>query len=79
MCPIKARGVTLGRQEVADANKAAAAARDKTLEPVLQELAHLSPQKVADEIERRGPGKVSYKTIERARIRLGHWPTARRL
>jgi hypothetical protein len=68
---VKARGVKLGRQETADANRAAAAARDAELGPILRELSHLSSRAVADEIERRGLGKVSYKTIMRARIRLG--------
>jgi DNA invertase Pin-like site-specific DNA recombinase len=67
----KARGKRLGRQETADANRLAAAARDAKLEPVLRELSHLSAQKAADEIERRGLGKLSYRTITRARARLG--------
>ena len=68
----KARGVKLGRQETADANRDAAAARDaEQLEPILRELSRLSSRAVADEIERRGLSKVSYKTIMRARIRLG--------
>jgi DNA invertase Pin-like site-specific DNA recombinase len=67
----KARGVKLGRQEIADANKAAAAARDAELEPVLRELKHLSLRKIAAELEGRGFGKIAFKTVERARIRLG--------
>ncbi len=67
----KARGVKLGRQETADANRLAAAARDAALEPILQELSHLSAQKVAAEFERRGLGKLSYRTVMRARVRLG--------
>ena len=67
----KARGVKLGRQEIADANRSAAAARDADLEPVLRELADLSSRAAAAEIERRGLGKVSYKTVMRARARLG--------
>jgi hypothetical protein len=63
--------VKLGRQETGDANKAAAATRDAELEPLLRELSHLSPQKIADEIERRGLGKISFRTIMRARVRLG--------
>jgi DNA invertase Pin-like site-specific DNA recombinase len=54
----KARGVKLGRQETADADRAAAAARDAELGPILRELSHLSSRAVADEIERRGLGKV---------------------
>lgn len=67
----KARGVKLGRQEIADANKAAAAARDAELEPILRETMHLSAQKAADEIERRGFDKISFRTVMRARARLG--------
>ena len=67
----KARGVRLGRQEIADANRDAAAARDAELEPVLRELSHLSSRAAAAEIERRALGKLSYKTIARARARLG--------
>ena len=67
----KARGVRLGRQEIADANRDAAAARDAELEPVLRELSHLSSRAAAAEIERRGLGKLSYKTIARTRVRLG--------
>ena len=46
----KARGVRLGRQEIADANRDAAAARDAELEPVLRELSHLSSRAAAAEI-----------------------------
>src|SRR6476659_6044592 len=67
----KARGVKLGRQEIADANRDAAAARDAELEPVLRELSHLSSRAAAAEIERRGLGKISYITVVRARARLG--------
>lgn len=67
----KQRGVKLGRQETADANKAAAAARDAVLEPVLRETASLSSRAAAVEIENRGLGKVSYKLVQRARVRLG--------
>jgi DNA invertase Pin-like site-specific DNA recombinase len=67
----KARGVKLGRQEIADANRDAAAARDAELEPVLRELQHLSSRAAAEEIERRGLGKLSYRTVMRARVRLG--------
>ena len=56
---------------MADNNRIAAAERDAVIEPVLREMPHLSPQKVAAEIERRGLGKFSYKTVERARARLG--------
>lgn len=66
----KERGVQLGNQAVADANKAAAAARDADLEPIHRELAGLSSRDAAAEMERRGI-KANYKTIQRARARLG--------
>jgi hypothetical protein len=50
------------------ANRNAAAARDAELAPVLRELQHLSSRAAAGEIERRGLGKLSYKT-HRARSR----------
>ena len=37
----------------------------------MHELAHLSPQKISAEIERRGLGKVPFKTVERMLVRLG--------
>jgi hypothetical protein len=55
----------------AKARSDAAAARDAVLEPVLRETLHLSAQKSADEIERRGLGEISFKTVMRARVRLG--------
>jgi DNA invertase Pin-like site-specific DNA recombinase len=67
----KARGVKLGNQSLADANHAAAKARDAVIEPAMRELTHLSTRKAAAEIERRGLGKFSYKAVSRARIRLG--------
>jgi DNA invertase Pin-like site-specific DNA recombinase len=67
----KARGVKLGRQETADANRLAAAARDAVLAPVLRETIDLSAQKAADVIEQRGLGKISLRTVMRARVRLG--------
>jgi DNA invertase Pin-like site-specific DNA recombinase len=68
----KQRGKKLGRQEKpADANRAAAAARDADLEPILRELSGLSSRAVAAEIERRGLGKVSHKLVQRVRVRLG--------
>jgi len=54
-----------------DANRAAAVARDKALEPVMIELKHLSTRAAAAEIEHRGLGKMSYQTVARARVRLG--------
>ena len=47
------------------------AAMAQQVEPVLRELSHLSSRAAAAEIERRGLGKLSYKTIARARVRLG--------
>jgi DNA invertase Pin-like site-specific DNA recombinase len=69
----KARGVKLGTSGAALAakNAAAASGRDAELAPVLRELAHLSTRAAAAEIERRGLGKLSYKTVMRARVRLG--------
>ena len=67
----KVRGVKLGNQKLADANREAAAERDAAIEPVMRELAHLSTRKAAAEIERRGLGKLSYKAVSRARVRLG--------
>jgi DNA invertase Pin-like site-specific DNA recombinase len=69
----KAKGRKLGSsgKKLAKNNADAAAVRDKALKPVLQELAHMSSRAVAEEIERRGLGKLSYKTVMRARVRLG--------
>ena len=69
----KARGTKLGSSvgKLAAENAAAAAVRDAELEPVLKELSHLSSRAAAAEIERRGLGKLSYKTIARARVRFG--------
>lgn len=67
----KARGKRLGRQETADANRLAAASRDAILEPILRETLDLSAQKAADVIEERGLGKISLRTVMRARARLG--------
>ena len=69
----KARGVKLGTygKVLGDANRAAAAERDKALESVMIELKHLSTRAAAAEIESRGLGKLSYQTIARARVRLG--------
>ena len=60
-----------GARGTADANKAAAAARDADLAPMLRELSELSSRAAAAEIERRGLGVFSYQTIQRARVRLG--------
>ena len=66
----KERGVKLRSPEIADTNRDAAAARDADLAPVLRETINLSAQKAADEIERRGLGKISFRTVMRARVRL---------
>jgi DNA invertase Pin-like site-specific DNA recombinase len=75
----KAKGKKLGNPTLkakpgttlAENNRALAVMRDKAIEPVLRELQHLSPQKAADELQRRGLGKMSLKTVRRARVRLG--------
>ena len=67
----KQRGVKLGRQQIADDQKAAAASRDAVLEPILRETAHLSARKAADAIEASGLGKIAWRTVLRARARLG--------
>jgi DNA invertase Pin-like site-specific DNA recombinase len=69
----KAKGVKLGTYSavLAEQNAAAAAERDAALEPVLRETAGLSSRAAAEEIERRGLGKVSHKLVQRARVRLG--------
>ena len=67
----KAKGVKLGNQALADANHAAALARDAAIAPAMRELAHLSTRKTAAELERRGLAKLSYKAVARARVRLG--------
>ena len=67
----KARGVVLGNAAQAKAMADAAAARDAVLAPILRETSNLSSRAAAAEIERRGLGKVSYKLVQRARVRLG--------
>ncbi len=67
----KARGVKLGRQEIADANRLAAAERDARLEPVLRELSGSSAEQCVAVLEQRGFGKLSHMTVYRARTRLG--------
>jgi DNA invertase Pin-like site-specific DNA recombinase len=67
----KVRGVRLGNQALAEANREAAAERDAAMEPAMRELAHLSTRKAAAEIERRGLGKLSHKAVARVRSRLG--------
>ena len=67
----KKRGVKLGNQAIADANRKAAAERDAAMETVMRELAHLSTRKAAAEFEGRGLGKLSHKAVARIRVRLG--------
>jgi DNA invertase Pin-like site-specific DNA recombinase len=67
----KVKGVKLGNQQTADANRLAAAKRDAEMEPAMREFAHLSTRKAAAEIERRGLGKLSHKAVARVRCRLG--------
>ena len=69
----KAKGKVLGTfgKVLGKRNAAAAKARDEKLKPALLELFHLSSRSAAKEIERRGLGKVSHKTIRKARVRLG--------
>ena len=50
----KERGVKLGNQRIADDNKAAAAARDAILKPVLKELIGSSMRVIAKELTSRG-------------------------
>jgi DNA invertase Pin-like site-specific DNA recombinase len=66
----KSRGVALGNASLGQVNKAAAAARDAELEPILRELAHLSSRDAAAELAKRGHA-VSYGTVVRMRSRLG--------
>ena len=63
---LRSYGKVLGKKKAA-----AAKARDEATKPVLLELWHLSSRAAAAEIERRGVGRLSYKTVARARVRLG--------
>ncbi len=72
----KARGVVLGRQETADANRDAAATWDAVLAPVLRELSGRSASAIAQILAERGieaprGGAWSYKTVQRMQARLG--------
>ena len=56
----KERGVKLGNQKIADDNKAAAAARDAILKPILKRLIGSSTRGIAKELTNRGfadPGR----------------------
>ena len=50
----KQRGVKLGNQKIADDNKAAAAARDARLKPILKEMMGSSTRTIAKELTIRG-------------------------
>jgi DNA invertase Pin-like site-specific DNA recombinase len=50
----KQRGVKLGNQKIADDNKAAAAARDARLKPILKEMIGSSTRTIAKELTIRG-------------------------
>ena len=72
----KARGVKLGYQPKADANKAAAAARDAELRPLLVELSSCSLRDIAAELTARSiaaprGGARNTMTGMRAMKRLG--------
>jgi hypothetical protein len=59
------------KHPTARANYEAALERAEKLEPALRELAHLSFERCAAELRRRGHGWISYATIRRACQRLG--------
>jgi DNA invertase Pin-like site-specific DNA recombinase len=73
----KARGVQLGNQKLADDNKAAAAARDADLLPILEPLRGRSYQAIAQELTGKGiatpRGATAWNamTVMRAMKRLG--------
>src|SRR4051794_9989872 len=67
----KERGTKLGRQETADMQRDAAAARDAELAPILRETIKLSGRAASEVIEQRMGIKVKDRTIRRARARLG--------
>jgi DNA invertase Pin-like site-specific DNA recombinase len=72
----KARGVKLGYQPTADANKAAAAARDAALRPVLVEFAGKSYADIAQTLDARSiaaprGGRWNAMTVMRTVKRLG--------
>ena len=72
----RARGVKLCNQALADANKAAAAARDASLETVLRELRGRSYREIAAELTSRAivsprGGARNAMTVMRAMKRLG--------
>jgi DNA invertase Pin-like site-specific DNA recombinase len=72
----KERGVRLGNQALADANKAAAAVRDASLETVLRELGGRPYREIAAELTSRASlsprgGEWNAMTVMRAMKRLG--------
>jgi len=72
----KERGVKLGNQAQADANKAAAAARDASLKATLIELSAKSYREIAQELTGRAiaaprGGAWNAMTVMRAMKRLG--------
>jgi DNA invertase Pin-like site-specific DNA recombinase len=72
----KARGVQLGNQNMADENRAAAAARDADLRPILIELGPRTYREIAQELTARAiaaprGGKWSHVSVMRAMKRLG--------
>ena len=72
----KERGVKLGNQKQAAANKAAAAARDCGVEAILIEQPNLTNRQAAEELNKRGVpaprgGGWNHVTIMRAKRRLG--------
>jgi DNA invertase Pin-like site-specific DNA recombinase len=72
----KARGVKLGNQAMADANKAAAATRDAELSPVLAELVGKSYRDIVQVLTERSiaaprGGAWNAMTVMRAMKRLG--------
>ena len=72
----KVRGVKPGYQPTADANKAAAAARDADLRPLLEELSSLSLRNIAAELTARSiaaprGGAWNAVSVMRAMKRLG--------
>jgi DNA invertase Pin-like site-specific DNA recombinase len=72
----KERGVVLGNQQQADANKAAAAARDARLKPILERMWELPYRDIAQELTDRGiaaprGGAWNPMSVMRAMKRLG--------
>jgi hypothetical protein len=74
----KERGVVLGNQKQADANKAAAAARDAELKPLLQAMHDRTYREIAEALTNRGiktprGGDVwSQVTLMRVMKTIGH-------